>query len=133
VKSFYFTIACVGFLTIGLADAAPDELTQQRCVEAVAAAAAVDFYHAQCRGDGSARRMDNLNKLFVSTRRITVLAVKDDYFPERNYRQVEHRLEQEFMELLREYGGCSGAKAAGLLTQLTARYDAAVAAVRALP
>ncbi len=120
-------------ISMFIAAAAPDELTRQRCVEAVEAAAAVDFYHAQCRGDVSARRMDNLNKLLVSSRRITVLAVKDDYFPERNYRHVEKRLERDFMALLRDNGGCAGAKAAGLLEQFTARYESALAAIRALP
>jgi len=105
----------------------------QPFVAAVEAAAAVDAYHARCRSDGSGRRMDNLNQLLVSTQRITVLTVEDECFPERNYRHAQQRLEQNFTIQLAHIGGCAAAKATGMLEQFTARYHAALAAIRALP
>ncbi|MBV5308088.1 hypothetical protein [Chromatium okenii] len=105
----------------------------QQFVAAVEAAAAVDAYHARCRGDGSGRRMDNLNKLLVSTQRITVLTVEDECFPEQNYRRAQPRMEQDFIIQLEQIGGCAAAKAAGMVDQFTARYNAALAAIRAIP
>ena len=110
-----------------------DEATRQILVDAVTAASVVDMYHARCRGDVSGRRMENLNKLLVSKLRITVLTVEDDYFPERSYRRVQQRLEQDFSTILRDAGGCPGAKESTLPEQLKAHYDAGLDAVRALP
>ncbi|PQJ96414.1 hypothetical protein CXB77_10365 [Chromatium okenii] len=105
----------------------------QLFVTAVEAATAVDAYHARCRGDGSGRRMDNLNKLLVSTQRITVLTVEDECFPEQNYRRAQQRMEQDVTIQLEQIGGCAAAKAAGMVDQFTARYNAALAAIRAIP
>lgn len=116
-----------------LARAELEQQTQALLVEAVEAAAAVDFYHARCRGDVSGRQTDNLNKLIVSRLRTTVLTVQDDFFPEHGYRRVQQRLEQDFLELLEEAGGCQGAKDSGLPERLRARYESALEAIRALP
>ena len=119
----------------GSAPAAPslDEATRQFLVEAVEAAAAVDFYHARCRGDQSGRRMENLNKLLVGKLRITVLSVQDDLFPERSYRRTQQRLEDDFVTLLRNAGGCPGAKDSALPDSLRDRYDDRIEAIRTLP
>lgn len=110
-----------------------DEATEQLLVEAVEAAAAVDFYNARCRSDVSGRRTDNLNKELVSRLRTTVLSVQDDLFPERSYRRVQERLQEEFLETLRQAGGCKGAKESGMPERLGARYEAAINAIEALP
>lgn len=110
-----------------------DEATEQLLVEAVEAAAAVDFYNARCRSDVSGRRTDNLNKELVSRLRTTVLSVQDDLFPERSYRRVQERLQDEFLETLRQAGGCKGAKESGMSERLGARYEAAMSAIEALP
>lgn len=110
-----------------------DTVNCPQLVAAVEAAAVVDAYHARCRGDGSGRRMDNLNQLLVNTRRITVLTIEDECFPEHDYRRAQQRLEQDFTIQLEQMGGCAAAKAAGMIAQFTARYHAALAAVRALP
>ncbi|MBK1695318.1 hypothetical protein CKO09_11315 [Chromatium weissei] len=102
-------------------------------VAAVEAAAAVDAYHARCRSDGSGRHMNNLNKLLVSTQRITVLTIEDECFPEQNYRHAQQRMAQNFTIQLEQIGNCTAAKATGMLEQFTARYNAALAAIRALP
>ena len=121
-------------LAVFTASAAPlDEATRQILVEAVEAASAVDFYHARCRGDQSGRRMENLNKLLVSKLRITVLSVQDDLFPERSYRRTQQRLEEDFVTLLRDAGGCPGAKDSALPDTLRDRYDAKLGAIRGLP
>ncbi|TCT18866.1 hypothetical protein EDC35_11165 [Thiobaca trueperi] len=119
----------------GSAPATPplDETTRQLLVEAVEAAAAVDFYHARCRGDQSGRRMENLNKLLVSKLRITVLSVQDDLFPERSYRRTQQRLEDDFVALLLNAGGCASAKDSDLPDSLRDRYDARIEAIHALP
>lgn len=110
-----------------------DDDTRALLVEAVEAAYALDLYHARCRSDGSNRRTENLNKLLASRLRTTVLRVQDDAFPERNYRRVQERLQDEFLEMLRERGGCAGVKDSDLPAQLRERYDAAMRAVEALP
>jgi hypothetical protein len=114
--------------------AAPlDEPTEQLLVEAVEAAYALDLYHARCRSDGSNRRTENLNKLLASRMRMTVLRVQDDIFPERNYRRVQERLQSDFLEMLRERGGCAGVKDSDLPAELRARYDEKIRAIEALP
>ncbi len=130
----------LGLLLAGALAAAPvaagsvaDEETRRALIGAVEAAAALDLYHARCRSDLSGRRTDNLNKLLVSKLRLTVLSVQDDLFPERSYRRVQQRLEQDFLAALRAAGGCPGAKRSGLSDQLRADYDAGVEAIRALP
>ncbi|WP_295409215.1 hypothetical protein [uncultured Thiocystis sp.] len=110
-----------------------DETTRQSLVAAVEAASVVDLYHARCRGDVSGRQTENLNKLLVSKLRITVLTVKDDLFPERSYRRAEERLEQDFATVLREAGGCQGAKESPRPEQWKTRYEATLDAIRALP
>lgn len=125
----------IGALAASSALAAPplDATTQHHLVEAVEAAAAVDFYYARCRGDQSGRRMENLNKLLVSKLRLTVLSVQDDLFPEQNYRLTQQRLERDFVTLLLDAGGCPGAKNSSLPDQLRARYAAELEAIHALP
>jgi hypothetical protein len=114
--------------------AAPlDEPTEKLLVEAVEAAYALDLYHARCRSDGSNRRTENLNKLLASRMRMTVLRVQDDMFPERNYRRVQERLQNDFLEMLRERGGCAGVKDSDLPAELRARYDEKIRAIEALP
>jgi hypothetical protein len=114
--------------------AAPlDEPTEKLLVEAVEAAYALDLYHARCRSDGSNRRTENLNKLLASRMRMTVLRVQDDMFPERNYRRVQERLQNDFLEMLRERGGCAGVKDSDLPAELRARYDEKIREIEALP
>jgi hypothetical protein len=121
-------------LGLNLAVAIPlDEDTRQLLVEAVEAAYSLDIYHARCRSDGSNRRTENLNKLLASRLRITVLRVQDDLFPERSYRQVQERLRSDFLEMLRERGGCAGVKDSELPIELRARYDEKMRAIEALP
>jgi len=107
--------------------------TQQVLVDAVEAAAALDFYNARCRSDDSGRNSDNLNKQLVSKLRLTIVTVQDEWFPERDYRAVQKRLVEQSAELLRQAGGCKPAKEAGLPEQLNARYRKGVAAIEALP
>ena len=118
------------------ATAAPKDLppeTQQVLVNAVEAAAAVDFYNARCRSDDSGRHSHNLNKQLVSKLQITIMGVQDDLFPEHSFRAVQRRFQEQFTEHLRAAGGCQGAKAAGLSEQLNDRFRAGVAAIEALP
>ncbi|MGQ9660207.1 MAG: hypothetical protein ACUVQI_09035 [Thermochromatium sp.] len=116
-----------------MARSALDAETQALLVEAVTAAADLDAYHSRCRGDGSGRRTDNLNKLIVGKLRMTVLTVQDDFFPERNYRRVQERLERDFTERLQAAGGCPGAKDSTLPEELRQRYETAIEAIRRLP
>ena len=118
------------------APAAPRPLspeTQQVLVTAVEAAAALDFYDAHCRSDGSGRHSDNLNKQLVGKLRLTIMSVQDDLFPEHSFRAVQRRLQEQFTQDLRQAGGCSGAKDAGVPDQLKERYRAGGVAIEALP
>jgi hypothetical protein len=109
-----------------------DESTAQLLVDAVEAAAALDAYNARCRGDISGRHTDNLNKVLVGQLGTTVLSIQDDFFPERSYRAVQRRLEQDFLTTLRDAGGCQGAKEADLPDQLRRRYDTKLDGLRDL-
>ena len=100
---------------------------------AVEAAAALDFYNARCRSDGSGRHSDNLNKQLVGKLHLTIMGVQDDLFPERSFRAVQRRLQDQFTEDLRQAGGCQGAKDAGVPEQLSDRYRGSIAAIDALP
>lgn len=130
------------FLTLPLvalalaASAAPPTLTpetQQVLVSAVEAAAALDFYNARCRSDGSGRHSDNLNKQLATKLHLTIISVQDDLFPERSFRAVQKRLQEQFTEDLRQAGGCKAAKDAGVPQQLDDRYRQGVTAIEALP
>ncbi len=110
-----------------------DATTQTLLVEAVEAASALDLLYSRCRGDLSERRTENLNKLVATKFRLTVLTVKDELFPEQDYRRAQQRLEQDFATLLQDVGGCQGAKTSGLPETLRVRYDAALNAIRSLP
>lgn len=110
-----------------------DEETERLLVEAVAAAAELDLYNARCRRDVSGRRTDNLNKELASKFRMTVLQVEDDLFPERSYRRAKERLQQNFLERLKQTGGCKQAKQAGMPAQLRERYDGLMREIDALP
>ena len=110
-----------------------DEDTEQLLVDAVTAATEVDLYHARCRSDVSGRRTDNLNKELASKFRMTVLKVQDDLFPERSYRRAQERLQRDFLNKLKEAGGCSGAKASGMPERLRTRYDELVKEIDRLP
>ncbi|MBK1654184.1 hypothetical protein [Allochromatium vinosum] len=116
-----------------MARSALDAETQALLVEAVTAAADLDAYHSRCRGDGSGRRTENLNKLIVGKLRTTLLTVQDDFFPERSYRRVQARLENDFVERLQAAGGCQGAKDSPLPEELRQRYETAIEAIRRLP
>ena len=115
--------------------ATPDLPPETRAVlvEAVTAAANLDFYNARCRADDSGRHSDNLNKQLVAKLRLTIVSVEDEFFPERGYRAAKQRLVEEAAEQLRQVGGCKAAKAAGLPATLADRYRKAIAAVDALP
>jgi hypothetical protein len=123
--------ACLG--TVHALAQTIDEPTQAILVDAVEAAYALDLYHARCRRDGSNRRTENLNKLLASRLRLTVLRVQDDLFPERNYRKVQERLQADFLNLLRERGGCDEVKQTELPAELRMRYDEAMRAIESLP
>ena len=110
-----------------------DEETEQLLVKAVEAAVELDLYNARCRSDVSGRRTDNLNKTLVSKFRMTVIKVEDDLFPERSYRRVQERLQRDFLNRLREAGGCKGAKQQGMPEQLRGRYDDLMREIDALP
>ncbi|WP_295456635.1 hypothetical protein [uncultured Thiodictyon sp.] len=105
--------------------------TQQVLVDAVEAAAALDFYNARCRSDDSGRHSNNLNKQLVNKLRLTIVTVQDEMFPERSYRAVQKRLLEQSAAMLAE--GCKPAKEAGLPEQLSERYRKGVAAIEALP
>lgn len=110
-----------------------DEQTERLLVEAVEAAAELDLYSARCRSDGSGRRTDNLNKELASKFRMTVLDVEDDLFPERSYRRAKERLQSDFMEKLKQAGGCKEAKEAGMPNALRERYDKLMEEIYAQP
>jgi hypothetical protein len=110
-----------------------DEDTKQLLVDAVVAAAEFDLYNSRCRRDVYGRRTDNLNKELVSKFRLTVLKVEDDFFPERSYRRAKERLQRDFLEKLRDAGGCKGAKQAGMPDDLRKRYDELMGRIEALP
>jgi len=110
-----------------------DEQTEQLLVEAVEAAVELDLYNARCRSDVSGRRTDNLNKELASKFRMTVIKVQDDLFPERSYRRVQERLQRDFLQKLKDAGGCKGAKEQGMPEQLRGRYDALIREIDRLP
>jgi hypothetical protein len=110
-----------------------DEYTRKLLVAAVTAAAELDLYNARCRSDVSGRRTDNLNKELVSRFRMTVLDVEDDLFPERSYRRAKERLQRDFLDQLKQAGGCKAAKQAGMQTDLRGRYDTLMREIDALP
>jgi hypothetical protein len=130
-------IAAVTLLAAGwaafaqVADLAPE--TRGVLIEAVEAATALDLYNARCRSDGSGRNSDNLNKQLATKLHLTIVGVQDEVFPERSFRAVQRRLQEQFTEELRAAGGCQGAKDAGMAQQLNARYREGIAAVEALP
>lgn len=110
-----------------------DAATETLLVNAVEAAFELDLYNRRCRGDQSGRRSENLNKELVSRYRMTVIDVQDDYFPEGYYRDAQARMQADFLQALRELGGCEGAKAAGLRDALRTRYQDAMAEVSSQP
>ncbi len=110
-----------------------DEDTQRLLVDAVEAAAFFDLYNARCRSDASGRRTDNLNKELVSKFRMTVLEVEDDLFPEKSYRRAKERLQRDFLDMIKNAGGCKEAKRAGMPGQLRGRYDELMDEIYALP
>ena len=110
-----------------------DEHTERLLVEAVTAAVELDLYNARCRSEASGRRTENLNKTLASRFRLTVIRVQDDMFPERSYRRVQERLQQDFLDRLREVGGCREAKQAGMQEELNDRYQRLMQEIRALP
>ena len=128
------TLPLLGALATAPA-ATPDPTPETRAtlVDAVEAAAALDFYNARCRSDDSGRHSDNLNKQLVSKLRLTIVTVQDEWFPEHGYRAVQKRLVEQSAELLRQAGGCKPAKDAGLPEQLNERYRRGVAAIEGLP
>jgi len=126
----------LGMLTlVPAAIAAPpiDEDQAQLLVEAVESATALDLYNARCRSDSSGRFTDNLNKALVGRLRITVITIQDDLFPERGFRQAQRRMQEQFVETLREAGGCKGAKESGLPDQMRSRHRDLLEAIEALP
>ena len=110
-----------------------DGETEQLLVEAVEAAAALDLYNARCRSDNSGRHTDNLNKELVSKLRTTVMTVQDDHFPEGGFRQAQQRMQEQFLTLLRDAGGCKGAKESGLAERLRSQFQDKLHAIEALP
>jgi len=128
------TLPLLGVLAAAPA-ATPDPTPETRAtlVDAVEAAADLDFYNARCRSDDSGRHSDNLNKQLVSKLRLTIVTVQDEWFPEHGYRAVQKRLIEQSAELLRQSGGCKAAKEAGLPERLSERYRKGVAAIEALP
>ena len=121
---------------IPMAPAATPDLspeTRSVVVEAVTAAATLDFYNARCRSDDSGRHSDNLNKQLVGKLRLTIVTAEDEFFPDKGYRTVQKRLIEDAAEGLRQAGGCKGAKESGLSETLNTRYRKAVEAIEALP
>ena len=110
-----------------------DEETEQLLVESVEAAADLDLYNTRCRRDDSGRRTDALNKELASRFRTTILDVQDDLFPERSYTRARKRIQDSFLERLKEAGGCKGAKTNGMYDEMRARYGAAIDRLEALP
>lgn len=111
----------------------PDEQTQLLLVNAVEAAYELDLYNSRCRSDVAGRGSGNLNKELVSRHRITVMDILDDYFPEKSYRDARARMEADFLNQLRDLGGCAGAKEAGLRDHLRERYQKAMSEVGGRP
>ena len=128
-------IALVALFTMGDPRSAPllDEQTEQLFVNAVEAAFEIDLFYNRCRGDQSGRRTENLNKELASRFRMTVIDVEDDLFPEGYYRDAQARIQRDFLERLRDMGGCAGAKADRLRDSLRERYDSAMAEIAARP
>ena len=110
-----------------------DEDQAQLLVQAVESATALDLYNARCRSDNSGRFTDNLNKALVGRLRITVITIQDDLFPERGFRQAQRRMQEQFVETLREAGGCKGAKESGLPEQMRSRHRDLLEAIETLP
>lgn len=110
-----------------------DEEQARILVEAVESASAIDLYNARCRSDNSGRFTDNLNKALVGRLRITVLTIQDDLFPDRGYRQAQRRMQDEFLKLLGEAGGCAGAKESGLPERMQSRHRELMRAIEAMP
>ncbi len=92
-------------------------------VNLVTTAVELDLYNSYCRKDGAGRYGDNLNKTLVSRYQMTILDVQDRYFPERDYRAAQKRLEQQFFNQLQALGGCAAAKQQGFFEQLRERFD----------
>ena len=128
-------VALFALLTAGLARSATmlDEQTEQLLINAVEAAFELDLFNNRCRSDQSGRRTENLNKELASRFRMTVLDVEDDLFPEGYYRDAQARMQRDFLERLRDMGGCAGAKAERLRDSLRERYDSAMAEIAAKP
>lgn len=110
-----------------------DDETEQLLVDAVTAAVELDLYNARCRRDLSGRRTENLNKELVSRFRTTVIRVQDSLFPERSYRKAQERLQEEFLQRLRQAGGCKEAKTGGMADALGKRYDQLMREIEAVP
>jgi hypothetical protein len=110
-----------------------DSETAAILVSAVEAASALDLYNARCRSDDSGRHTDNLNKELVGKLRLTVISVQDDLFPEGSYRRAQERLQGQFVETLRQAGGCKGGKESGLPDTLRARLQKSLDSIEALP
>jgi len=126
-------LLCAASVRLTTAQSFIDEQTEQLLVDAVEAAAEFDLYNARCRSDGSGRRTDNLNKELAGKFRMTVLDVEDDLFPERSYRRAKERLQREFLETLKQAGGCKEAKKAGMPAKLRERYNNLMQEIDALP
>jgi len=121
-------------LTLSTAAAPPMDEEQARIlVEAVESATALDLYNARCRSDNSGRYTDNLNKALAGRLRITVMTIQDDLFPERGFRQSQRRMQEEFVETLRQAGGCKGAKESGLAEKMQSRHREILEEIEALP
>ncbi len=120
-------------LSVAAAPAPLEPQTAAILIEAVEAASALDIYNARCRSDGSGRHTDNLNKELVGKLRLTVTSVEDDLFPERDFRRAQQRLQEQFLETLRQAGGCKGAKDSGLPERLRSRFEESLDAIDALP
>jgi hypothetical protein len=119
--------------SVSAAPLPPDSETAAILISAVETASALDMYNARCRSDGSGRHMDNLNKVLVGKLRLTVISVQDDLFPEHSYRRAQQRLQEQFVETLRQAGGCKGAKDSGLPDRLRAGFQESLDAIDAMP
>lgn len=110
-----------------------DEQTARLLVDAVTAAVELDLYNARCRSERSGRHADTLNRILASRFRTTLVKVQDTLFPERSYRAVQQRLQDEFAERLRQAGGCKEAKDAGMREELSDRYRKLMGEIEGLP
>ena len=115
------------------AEVSLSDQTQALIVNAVEAAFELDLYNNRCRQDRSGRRTENLNKILASGFRMTVLDAQDDLFPEGYYRDAQARMTEDFLQRLREMGGCAGAKEAKLRDELRERYELAVEELETFP